>query len=107
MFSNEPASLLITGTTCAPPLTGKVPPSTKQFWTSTTISADAGPGLMVPAARNGRDTPSATTAPTDAAETRNVLRERADERPVMGTSGVPEAASLKPASSTEPVQMNM
>ena len=55
MFSNEAASLLITGTTAAPPFTGSVPPSMKQFWTSTTISADLGPGLMVPAARAGAE----------------------------------------------------
>src|SRR4051812_9058729 len=35
-FSNAAESLLITGTTSAPPLTGNVPPSTKQFCTSTT-----------------------------------------------------------------------
>ena len=28
----------------------------KQFWTSTTISADFGPGLMVPAARAATET---------------------------------------------------
>ena len=38
-FSNAAESLLITGTTSAPPLTGSVPPSTKQFCTSTTIRA--------------------------------------------------------------------
>src|SRR5260370_29246371 len=49
MFSNEPASLLITGTTCAPPFTGSVPPLTKQFCTSTTIRADLVSGLIVAA----------------------------------------------------------
>ena len=33
------ASLLIIGTISSPPFTGSVPPSTKQFCTSTTISA--------------------------------------------------------------------
>ncbi len=46
MFWNAGASLLITGTTSALPFTGSVPPSTKQFCTSTTISAALGPGLI-------------------------------------------------------------
>jgi hypothetical protein len=39
MFSNAGASLLITGMTSLPPFTASVPPSRKQFCTSTTISA--------------------------------------------------------------------
>src|SRR5258708_21683128 len=77
MFSNEAASLLISGTTWAPPFTGSVPPSTKQFCTSTTISADVGPGLMV-AAKDGRASAIA------AVEAIKVLR---DKRAVI--SGAP------------------
>src|ERR1700736_4500821 len=46
MFSNLLANALMSGTTTAPPFTGNVPPSMKQFCTSTTINADLLPGLM-------------------------------------------------------------
>src|SRR5215831_3516598 len=50
---------------------GSVPPSTKQFCTSTTISADLASGLMVPAARTGRAPSPAAVTPAAATEPRN------------------------------------
>src|SRR5262249_19226186 len=79
MFSKWDASLLITGTTSAPPFTGSVPPSTKQFCTSTTISADLASGLMVPAAHADRAAPSAVTRQREAVDPRKRRRERTDE----------------------------
>lgn len=76
MFWNEAASLLITGTTAAPPFTGKVPPSMKQFWTSTTISADFASGFMVPAARAA---PKPATRQAAAVEPRKRRRESSDD----------------------------
>src|SRR5438309_8859445 len=87
MFSNEPASLLITGTTCAPPFTGNVPPSTKQFCTSTTINADLASGLMV-AANDGRTSASA------AVDARKILRDRPDAVRSMERSEVGKSLSL-------------
>src|SRR5664280_2224344 len=50
MFSNAGAILLMTGTTCSPSFTGKVPPVTKQFCTSMTSSALFASGLIAAAA---------------------------------------------------------
>src|SRR6202165_3093636 len=43
---------LITGTTCSPSLTARLPPGRKQFWTSMTRSADASSGLIEAAAQS-------------------------------------------------------
>src|SRR4051812_1225457 len=64
------ASLLITGTISVPPLTGRVPPSTKQFCTSVTISALLASGLILSAAKELRVARSA------ALEVRKTLRDR-------------------------------
>ena len=53
MFWKAAEILLITGTTSSPLVTGSVPPVTKQFCTSTTISTALAPGLILPAARLG------------------------------------------------------
>src|SRR5476651_722188 len=83
MLSKAEASLLITGTTCAPPFTGSVPPSTKQFWTSTTTNAVAAPGLM-PAAKTGRGRPVAPTKPAASMTLANLRRDRSGVGAVMG-----------------------
>jgi hypothetical protein len=49
------AILLITGTTCSPSLTARLPPGRKQFWTSITSSADASSGLIGVAAPTRAD----------------------------------------------------
>src|SRR5258707_2295858 len=49
------AILLITGTTCSPSLTARLPPGRKQFWTSITRSADASSGLIGVAAATRAD----------------------------------------------------
>src|SRR5262249_47522262 len=92
MSSNEAASLLTTATTSAPPFTGSVPPPTKQFCTSTTISADLASGLM--AARAGQASPA--TMQAAAVEARKKRREKSGETGAgMATSGV-VAPSLAP-----------
>src|SRR5262245_48971565 len=78
MLSNDAASLLISGTTSAPPFTGSVPPSTKQFWTSTTIRAAFASGLMV-CARAGPRAPIPAVRQREAVEPRNRRRDRADD----------------------------
>ncbi len=40
---------LMTGTTCSPSFTARLPPGRKQFWTSITSSADASSGLIAAA----------------------------------------------------------
>ncbi len=65
-FSNAPESLLMIGTTASPSLTGSVPPVTKQFCTSTTISALFASGLIDAAAKASgvAPKPSSPAAPT-------------------------------------------
>jgi hypothetical protein len=75
MFSKAAASLLITGTTSAPPLTGSVPPLMKQFCTSTTIRALLASGLIVPAANSGRATPSPPTRASAVVDFKRSLRD--------------------------------
>src|ERR1043166_4429915 len=45
-LENAFASLLITGTTCSPSFTARLPPGRKQFCTSITSSAEASSGLI-------------------------------------------------------------
>src|ERR1700681_2661376 len=45
-FAKPLAMRLMTGTTCSPSLTARLPPGRKQFWTSMTSSADASSGLI-------------------------------------------------------------
>ncbi len=68
------------GTMSAPPFTGKVPPSTKQFCTSVTISAALASGLIVSAARAAPAKPRATL------EARNDLRDRPTDMGCIGVS---------------------
>src|SRR5713226_8470459 len=49
------AMRLITGMTCSPSLTARLPPGRKQFWTSITSSADASSGLIGVAAPTRAD----------------------------------------------------
>src|SRR5207249_3351765 len=64
-FSNFFASSLMIGTISSPLLTGSVPPGTKQFCTSTTISAESARGLMA-AARTSEVNPPAPIIPRPA-----------------------------------------
>src|SRR6218665_1841736 len=69
MFWNAGASALMTGITSLPPFTASVPPSRKQFCTSTTISAALPPGLILPAAKAERPKPPGLpTSPRAAAD---------------------------------------
>src|SRR5262245_19840719 len=92
MFSKWGASLLITGTTSAPPFTGSVPPSTQQFCTSTTLSADVAPGLLAPAAHADRAAPSAVTRQREAVDPRKRRRERTGKT-ATGKAATGEAAT--------------
>src|SRR4051812_36959651 len=75
MFSNDFDSLLMMGTTSSPLPTGSVPPGTKQFCTSTTISADLAPVSGLPAASSDPKGTAAAARPS-APERRKVLRSR-------------------------------
>src|SRR5262245_3080789 len=95
MLSNEAASLLINGTTSAPPFTGSVPPSMKQFWTSTTIRADFASGLML-WARAGCRVPIPAARQKEAVEPRKRRRDRADDATTgMATSSRDATPSLE------------
>src|SRR6185369_13406814 len=73
MFSNAPASLLITGTTASPSFTGSVPPVTKQFCTSMTRSALFASGLIVASACTTR-APAIESKPAAPTPWTNCLR---------------------------------
>src|SRR5688572_541557 len=74
MFSNCGASLLMMGMTSLPPFTARVPPSRKQFCTSTTISADLALGLTLPAARALAAKPRPPSRPRAAPDCRRLRR---------------------------------
>src|SRR5258708_620740 len=60
---------LITGTTCSPSLTARLPPGRKQFCTSITRSADASSGLIGAAACNSLDMRAARVVVPNAVRT--------------------------------------
>src|SRR5437762_4688003 len=66
-LENAFASLLMTGTTCSPSFTARLPPGRKQFCTSITRSAEASSGLIEAAAHSarGRRLASATVPKPD------------------------------------------
>src|ERR1700760_1232532 len=46
------AILLMTGTTCSPSFTARLPPGRKQFWTSITSNTEVSSGLIAAAAQS-------------------------------------------------------